>query len=140
MDFCELSRKTGILLVHPADFNPTVVLPEWSGTPLGGGKNSVFLVQSFIQSSNSPRFGPPFYDAKDHQNGADAAGNDGNYRPKQCRCDAGFKRTELVRSPNEDIVYGGNAATHFIGGDQLHDGPANNYADAVEGADEKEHR
>jgi hypothetical protein len=100
----------------------------------------VFLAQSFIQSSNSPRFRPPFCDAEDHQNGADAAGNDGNYRAKQCRREAGFKRAELVRSPNEDIVYGGNAATHFIGRDQLHDGPANNDADTVEGADEKEHR
>ena len=58
--------------------------------------------------------------------------------PKPLRCKARFKLTEFVGSADKNHVHGVDAATHFVGRANLYEHLANNDADHVRRADEKE--
>ena len=108
---------------------------------MGFRGGALFFVGFGVLEGTEPAdFGPDERDGEDGEEGADAAEDDGAGGAEEVGGETGFPAAEFVAGADEDVVDGGDAAAHFVGGENLHQRVADDDADVVEHAGEREHR
>ena len=92
-----------------------------------------------IEAAVSTDLGPVKGDGEDDEDGADAAGDDGNDWTEVLGDETGLESAKFVGGADEEAVDGADATAFFIRSEKLDEGVADDDADIVGETTEEEH-